>query len=631
MSLKQSLVLIIVWLLPLGTCAQNEPVAGREYRELLRLRRASKQAPVAKPLTEEQRKAQAELAKKAIALLEELISEAASLRLIENRVHVLTTAAELLWKRDETRARALLREAMNQFYDLETPAAPTNPRSYQLWEARAGLRQQLLQLLAAREPKLALEFLRATRPAAPKSALDELSAYDFEQQFERQLALRLAENDPQEALRLARETLSREVDPQVVEIWSSLQKKDPAAANQLVAEIVAKLKTSDWNNSYATPAVAYSLLPQLRAVIREAQQAATSEAGAKNAPLSTSATLPELQQTYRELLEVVVAATLKVTAASLIDVQEGGRARQLLTMTQGLLPEIEKYLPQRATAVRAKLNQFDKAFYHQPVPEVTLEAMEQRSAAELMELAAKSQPGLKELLYHQAAMKAIEQGDLERARQIAKDNLKAGAEDPIYMAIRGAELERAAEQGRFEEARQTLAQLSSDNERALALLEMAKQAAAKNDQKVQKELLAEARELVGGKLDTRQQVAMQLALAAGYLDLEPKQSFATLESAIEKLNAVVAAMVLLDSFDEGGRFKDGEMRMAAADFSQGFMDGFDQLLAEFARKDFESTKAALRRWQINEVRLTMCLMLAEHFLSESKEALRPLRPRNIHD
>ena len=50
--------------------------------------------------------------KKAVALLGEAAATAQTLKLPENRVAVEMRVAELLWPRDETRARALFREAM---------------------------------------------------------------------------------------------------------------------------------------------------------------------------------------------------------------------------------------------------------------------------------------------------------------------------------------------------------------------------------------------------------------------------------------------------------------------------------------------------------------------------------------
>src|SRR5262245_1501534 len=63
-----------------------------------------------------------ELEKKALALLDEVVGEAMSLKLVENRIYALTTAAGLFWKRNEDRARALLTEAVNQFMAIERPS-----------------------------------------------------------------------------------------------------------------------------------------------------------------------------------------------------------------------------------------------------------------------------------------------------------------------------------------------------------------------------------------------------------------------------------------------------------------------------------------------------------------------------
>ena len=45
-----------------------------------------------------------------------------SLKLVENRIYALTTAADMFWKRNEDRARALLAEAVNQFMAVNQPS-----------------------------------------------------------------------------------------------------------------------------------------------------------------------------------------------------------------------------------------------------------------------------------------------------------------------------------------------------------------------------------------------------------------------------------------------------------------------------------------------------------------------------
>jgi hypothetical protein len=577
------------------------------------------------PQPTQSQKEQKELEKKALALLDDLVTEAMALRLVENRIYVLTTAANLLWKRNETRARAWLREAVSQFLAMEQPADPDNPQSFVALQLRMELRNQLLQSLASRDAQLALEFLRASRmPDARKLLGSKGVTPDFEQQFEMQLASRIAENDPQMALQIAEESLKEGLNYQVIEIWINLMNKDSKAAAKLSGEIIARMRSSDLMKNYQSTQTALSMLNHLRSQIQAAQRSAKDSSPQSSSSQSLQASLPEMQQAFRELLEIVVSAALKITTAQLLDVQEQGQARNLLTQVQMLLPEIEKHLPARAPAVRAKLTQFDKAFYRPPMPPEPYEALEKKTADELIALAAKSQPEIKDALYRQAIAKAMEQGDTARARQMAKDFLShSGAADPLMAEIERAEREQAVKQGKLEEAHQSLARLGSDEERALALIEMALKAEANKDQKSQRQLLAEARELLGDQMETRVQVEAQLALGIASLNLDADRSFAGLESAIERLNVVLSAVMTLARFDQGGwpygaGGKDGEMRLNAGEFGN-VTTNLEQQIMAFARKDFDRTVALLKRWQVNEVRLAMNLALVNGILGDEKE------------
>jgi hypothetical protein len=573
---------------------------------------------------------QKELEKKATALLDDVVNEAMSLRLVENRIYALTTAAELLWKHNKDRARSWLREAVNQFMAMEQPTEPDDPRTIQAFQIRMELRTQLLQMLAARDAPLALDFLRASRmPDAGKLLGSKGATPDFEQQFEMQLAVRIAENDPRTALQIAEESLREGLTHQVYEIWMNLIAKDSTTATKLSSEMLSKMKSSDLMKNYQSLTVAFSMLYHLRSQIQSAQKSAKEQSKSSSSPSSSSqsspASLAEMQQMYSDVLEIVVSATLKVTAAQLLDIHEQGQARNLLTQVQALTPEIEKYLPARAAAVRAKLAQFDKAFYRPPTPPEPFEELEKKNPDELVAMAAKSPEEIKESLYRQAIAKAMELEDPARARQIAKDFLpNGGLGDPMVAEIEQKEREQALKQGKFEEARKSLARLRSDEERALALVELAVKAETNKDQKTQRQLLEEAGGLLGDQMDTRMQVEAQLALAIAYLNIDADRSFEILGSAIDRLNTVLGAVMVLTRFDQGGlpfgaTSKEGEMRLNAGEFGN-VTTNLDQRIVAFARKDFDRTVAALKRWEVNEIRLAMNLMLASSILGENKEA-----------
>ncbi len=576
---------------------------------------------------ENSQKAGRELEKKALALLDEVVGEAASLRLVENRIYVLTKAADLTWKLNEDRARAFLAEAVNQFLQflaIERPSqteaqtgdqSGIEPQGLQALQAME-LRTQLLQTLAEKDSRMALDFLRASRlPEVGRRLGGKGASANFERYFETQLAVRIAENDPGVALQIAEESLKDGVNYQVYEIWTNLIEKDPKAAAKLSGEIISAIRSGGAMKDFGSTFVVSSMLGQLRA------QTQPSQSNAKDAPQPPA----EAREMFRDLLDLLVSAALKITTAHFLDIQEQGQARELLTQLQAFLPDIEKLLPSRAAAARAKLAQFDKAIDPQPAQREVFESMENKSADELIEMAAKSQDELKNMLYWQAAMKLIEQGDTERARRIVRDFLPDDASlTPLFAEIERKERERAVKEGKLEEARRSVSRLGSNEERALALVELATKAEAEKDQKSQRELLNEAAELLGAQMETRSQVEAQIVLAAASLDLDPDRGFEILGSAIDRLNTVLNAVVTIARFDQSrglanaANATDGEMRLDAGEFVN-ITTNLDRQLLAFARKDFDRTVATLKRWQVNEVRLAICLALLNRILGDKKE------------
>ncbi|MBO0856916.1 MAG: hypothetical protein J2P21_00370 [Chloracidobacterium sp.] len=573
-----------------------------------------------------------EMEKRALALLDEIVGEAMSLRLVENRIYVLTTAANLFWKRNESHARALLAEAVNQFMAIEQSSPSLAPsqdepeglQALQAMASRMELRTQLLQTLAARDSQMALDFLRASRfPDMGKLLGGKGGSPDFEHDFEMQLAARIAENDPRTALQIAEESLSQGVTQQVYEIWANLLNKDQKAAAKLSSDITSTLKMTDASTDYQAIYVVSSMLTELRSQMR------SSRSNAQEAPQQ------ETQDMFRDLLDLMVSTALKVTTAQLLDVQEQGRARDLLSHVQTFLPDIEKRLPSRAQAVRAKLAQFDKAFYRQSSPQEVFNDMDNKSPDELIAMAAKSQDDFKEMLYQQAAIKLIEQGDTARARQIVKDFLPddvSGAQ--LSTEIARKEREQAMKKGDLEDARKSVSRLGSSEARALALIELATKAEADKDQKSQMELLKEAGELLGDQMETRSQVEAQLVLAAASLNIAPDHGFEILESAIDRLNTVLNAVATITKFDQGNggadsaNAVDGEILLSAGEFTN-VTTNLDQQLFAFARKDFDRTVAMLKHWQVNEVRLAISLTLLNRILGDEKVQNREYRNQPI--
>lgn len=576
-------------------------------------------APQEPQQTEEEKKAAKELEKKTLGLLDEMVAEAASLRLAENRVHILCGASDVLWARDEERARALAREAMDQavahMREAKEKAAQEDgqyfdsryPRRYNA----SYLRHMVLNLLTRRDPKLALEFLQLTRSLQATDNARNPGEEQQEKALELNLASQIAENDPQTALRIADDYLNGKLDYQVINLWSALQRKDPKAASALTERIISGLKSQDILADYNTSGFALSVLNVLRARATEVANARNNP-DAANAPQLNST---EIQQAYRDVLEVVVAATLKITNNNLINQDEANKARGLLVQMPNYLADIEKFLPARAAAVRAKVTQFDKAKYGSPYEKFYAEYgrdLHTKSLQELLALAPKAPQEVRQNVYYQAVNKAIEQGDEETARKIVRENIpdKWQAND-LLSNIERRTSDRAVGEGKYAEARKSLARMRTDEQRASALAGWASAAAGKGDQKSAREMLEEARSLIGTRMQRSDQLEAQVAVAGVAVNIDPDVSFEIAEAAVERINRLVAANLEIQTF---GGMEEGEIRIIDGGGWAGYSGSIVPLFAALARKDFDRAVNLLKRWQLNELRLTMTLSIAQNIL-----------------
>jgi hypothetical protein len=582
MALKSPKVFSAVHVFSIVLSLVSSPLAQMP-RSLLGIHQMTAQEP---PWAEEEKKAAEELEKKALALIDELVAEAMSLRLAENRVFFLTVMSDGLWARDEGRARDLVRKAIDQVvaYMREMKEKSTE-EDWERFDSPYHL-YLVSDLLAKRDTKLALAFLQQTRPLWPKERQRQ------QKNLELSMATQIAERDPQSALRIAEEYLNSKLDYRIIYFWSELLRKDPKAASTLTRRIIANLKSQDILADYNSSDVVYRAVEFLRARVNEI-------ADARNNPDATSVTRldsAEIQHAYREALEIIVSAALKVTPAQLRDhlreVKRAGNPPRpnLRTLVRTFLPDIEKHLPARALEVRAKLAQFDEALKSLPAPqslpledlENTLKDLENtrknKSPDELIVMAAESHEVFKYMLYIEAAGKLIEQGDTARARQILKDFLP----DNDYFELMKPFIAMMEEKGR---------------ERVW-------------EKAMKKGKLGEA----------RTQVEARLSLAVDSINLDPNRGFEILGSAIDSLNTLLTAMMSMNKFDQGGApflfpSNGGNSEMFLSDFSTiNLATELNERLFVCARKDFNRTVALLNRLQVNEVRLTICLRLLNRIL-----------------
>jgi hypothetical protein len=581
---------------------------------------AAQLPPLKQESDEEKAKARKELERKALALLDETLQGAQVLKLAENRAAVRMQAADLLWPRDEKRARQLFREAAADFAAAQAGEGARGDRSrWMLME----LRGQLLYTAAARDPQLALELLRDSRPPAADDGSGAASADgdpESELRMEQSLMAQAAESDPKVALRMAEESLSKGVTFGVLDMLQRLRRKDAEAASKLAGKIVERLRGQSLAGGREAFSVALSLL-QAVVLPQQSEQffyggSSPARAAEKPKPLVME------ESDVRDLADLVAGAALKDSAAT--------GAYGLMTAVRPLLPEIEKRVPARAAQLRQRLAEMDKALDPRVKAWTRFESVMSGTPDSILEEAAKAPEEVRGMFYSAAVMKLAQAGDTERARQVAAEQLRGEAREQMLSLIDQAEVARAVEKGDTDAARGLVSRIKSKERRARALAELAVALATKGDRKGAGQLLEEARGLVDRQPDNEQEIAALLEVARGYALVEPAKTFEMIDPLIDQANDMLTAAALLEKFGRGaGFFSKGEMILAPG-FSEagGSYARYVKALAELARVDFDRTRAAADRFNRDEARIMARLIVARSVLSDRLDA--PADPRGIY-
>jgi hypothetical protein len=602
------------------------------------------------PLTEEQQKEKAEREKNAYLLLDRVIDEAQSLRLAENRARVQITAADLLWDNNQGRARSLFAQAAESVAELGRNTPSTNNRrggpGPQNGDRRAfQLRQELVLSAARHDAPLAYQLLAATKPPAPATPntndpRNPRLQINAEDSLEQTLLSRVAALDPKLAAQNAEQMLDKGQFPRTIsDVLIELQKQDSDAATKLGDKTVKKIQAANLLTNNEAANLAQSLL------LRRAR----APEGTPQSTTTTSSAPPLLDQaSYVDLLGTVIDLALKATpnlqnattqntpqrgpvqrARPQIVASGSGTlqyttppqptdaqleqmgARRMLSTLQMLLPMVEQYLPAKLTQVRQKLTDVGIASSAQNMARPFNLPQANATTDELLQFAAVAPAQMQSRFYQQAANKALEEGNTDRARQIATDHLQADARDNVMQRIDFREMTQKPD-ARLDQIRQMVAKASTDEERLSLLLQLARDS-EKSNPKVALQLLDDAKAMTSRRAANYDQFEQQLRVAHAFASLDPARSFEVMDPAINQLNELLSAASVLNGF-ELNLFRDGEMTMQGGSSLTAMVSRVGQELAVLARSDFERSETLAGRFQFAEPRIMTRLTIVQGLL-----------------
>ena len=284
-----------------------------------------------------------------------------------------------------------------------------------------------------------------------------------------------------------------------------------------------------------------------------------------------------------------------------------------------MLPQIDQYLPSRATAVRNKMTEIGMGNNPRLAFNQINSLMQQGTADSLLAAAPAAPPQLQSRLYQQAAQKALDEGNADRARQIANDHLDATTRDGVLQKVDFQLIAKKVEAENMDQLRQTLASLRSDDERIDLLLQLAasaqKTTAAQksDDSKLALKFLGEAQRLTNRRATNYKQFDQQLRVADAFAALEPARSFEVLDPGIAQLNELLSAAALLSGF-EVNIFKDGELPLEGGSGLGDMVARYGQELATLAKIDFARAESSANKFQLPEPRLFAQLNIVRNVL-----------------
>ncbi|MDX2042272.1 MAG: hypothetical protein SF097_13540 [Acidobacteriota bacterium] len=556
--------------------------------------------PQSPKLTEEQK----QLQEKALAMLGELIGDAQTLRLPENRVRVFATAADLLWSHDENRARTLFADATKLLTQLmkqpdDSPEAlPENVR----WQV-SNWRQEIVQMMARHDAQLALDFLAATRPP-----LNSASNAEQETQIEMMLAQQISQRDPKRALAIAKEKLASTKNyGAVASLTYNLREKDFALAQDLVDSILSKLR-AEGQLDYNSALFAVSLLghaPQPK------------DNGETQAKYLISAAVA------RELIEKALATAQTEIAKTKgqMETQERYNAINLIGNLKSSMPFIEKYAPASLPLFKRLLPETERIKdVHQKRWDDLNELASKGSPEALIQAAAKAPPEMQYSYVQRASQLARGKGDVERARQIIKENLSDSNQQRQAMREFDQQMMwQHINEGQYDEARQLMAGMRHDWERVNALMQMATSALNGEKKEIAAALLEEALAMIGTEVETSQMFSSQLQIAGAFSLLNPARSFDVLESTLDQFNELLTAAAVTESFQQQGSFRQKEMVLNTGGVASQYLPQYGQHLAGLARTDLARVQTDINRFSRPEARIAVRMYVLQQVLQSNGE------------
>jgi len=286
------------------------------------------------------------------------------------------------------------------------------------------------------------------------------------------------------------------------------------------------------------------------------------------------------------------------------------------TSISQIMTEVVRYAPQMAQQIRVKIGasnaqQLDKLLESQSY----YISRNEKSLDELVKDAEISAPELRDQRFADAALKAIEEGDAEKAQTIAARIKQRKNFEYLDEQIEDALPLSKARRGDLSEVRKILATMKENSEKIAILTELATAMAMKGDKEAAKKLLDEAMSMMPAGVKNYSEIDSAVKIASVYAVAAPDSAFLIIESGILQSDEFINAGVKMDEFYISGSTKENELLFSS--INRQFLTNVPNatgLIRDLSRADFDRLIDLAEKFQRPEIRLFVKLKILQALL-----------------
>ncbi|HLG15716.1 MAG TPA: hypothetical protein VJH03_14615 [Blastocatellia bacterium] len=528
---------------------------------------------------------------KALALLDQILEQSKSFEDDEVRIRVQAQIADLLWQRDEPRARRLFEAAFRAIASTKLPPQDkTAPPSYVGANSHYPLRSDVIRLVSSHDPALAARFVDSVvdQPpnVDPKFLASSYGTYSESAMLQLQFALYITHSDPTRAGQIAGTFLQKGDFPRAASILRPLRSSVAWLADDLFAQAVARLKQSDTISADSVRYLADYVFPDFGEGTIRFTNGARMEA-------ANTAISAELKAQFMEL---AYNATAQWTRAAQKNGDRGANSRAAdiespeSRIARLLLPYFDQHMPDKLAAIRAQVSE---AFAtstggSEPNRGATLSG----TVEDFLSRAERATDAKeKDLLYANALTRAVRNRDFGGARtileRISNERMRSQLDSTIRRAIdeeRYSEARRTLDSGDLDTAYALISELSDPRRRISMLGNLAISLLNRKENELSLQVLDEAKRLAGGATGTERAVEL-LRLADLAARLDPERGFEDVKLAVEAINQarVASQWQRIETVSDAKSGVTTRTNIGLGSFGLAFPSGFSLL----ARTDFD--------------------------------------------